>query len=255
MPERKVNKMRRSLISILAVSLAVTLAGCMVGPDYRRPTVDTPQSFRYEEQGAREAVNTTWWQQFQDPVLDGLINEALANNKNVKIAAAAIEQAAGFLTQTRAPLFPQASYNAGGARQRATELGAAGWSSSVPNPQTSFQLIGGATWEVDLWGRIRRLTESAQASLMAALGLAGFFAVLREQAELQAPHDRHALVDVFMDDAHEAIECLSGAIDVAQHVGVETADEINVVAGIEDFFTEFFGGPVVFGHERLVLVA
>ena len=168
MPERKVNKMRRSLSFIHAVSLAVSLAGCMVGPDYRRPTVDTPQSFRYEEQGAREAVNTTWWQQFQDPVLDGLINEALANNKNVKIAAAAIEQAAGFLTQTRAPLFPQASYNAGGARQRATELGAAGWSSSVPNPQTSFQLIGGATWEVDLWGRIRRLTESAQASLMAS---------------------------------------------------------------------------------------
>ena len=78
--------------------------GCMVGPDYRRPAVDTPQSFRYEEKEARDTANTDWWKQFDYPVLDSLIAEALANNKNVKIAAANIEQAAGVLMQTRAPL-------------------------------------------------------------------------------------------------------------------------------------------------------
>lgn len=152
----------------LIVALAVSLAGCMVGPDYRRPTVDAPQAFRYQETDAAGAANAAWWKQFDDPVLDGLIAEALAGNKDVKIAAAKIEQASGYLTQTRAPLFPQLGYNAGGGRQRSSELEAAPWNPSAPNPQTSFQLIGGASWELDLWGRIRRLSESAQADLMAS---------------------------------------------------------------------------------------
>ena len=79
--------MRRLIVLISAV----TLAGCMVGPDYRRPAVDIPQSFQYEEKDARDTVNTEWWRQFQDPVLDGLVVDALANNKNIKIAAANID--------------------------------------------------------------------------------------------------------------------------------------------------------------------
>ena len=93
---------------VIAVTLLTLLTGgCMMGPDYRRPAVDIrPNSFQYETKDARDTVNTEWWKQFQDPVLDGLISEALANNKNVEIAAANIEQASGVLTQTRAPLFP-----------------------------------------------------------------------------------------------------------------------------------------------------
>ena len=159
---------RCSRFALLLLVLPSLLAGCMVGPDYRRPAIDIPQSYRFGEQEVREAGNAAWWKQFQDPVLDTLIAEALANNRDVKIAAATVDQAAGVLTQTRAPLFPQASYKAEGTRQRATELGAAGWSSGVPNPQNSFQLIGGASWEIDLWGRIRRQSEAAQADLMAS---------------------------------------------------------------------------------------
>ena len=91
-------------------AITALLAGCMVGPDYRRPQVDTPQSFRFEEKDAHDTANTDWWTQFEDSVLDSLIAEALANNRNVKIAAANIEQAVGVLMQTRAPLFPQVSY-------------------------------------------------------------------------------------------------------------------------------------------------
>jgi multidrug efflux system outer membrane protein len=150
-------------------AVAALLAGCMVGPDYRRPTVDTPQSFRYEEKDARDTVNTEWWKQFDDPVLDALISEALANNKTVKIAAANIEQACGLLIQTRAQLFPQVSYSGSAARERLSELTATPLSPVVPNPQAAFQLLAGATWEIDLWGRIRRLTESAQANLFATV--------------------------------------------------------------------------------------
>ncbi|MEM5788243.1 MAG: efflux transporter outer membrane subunit [Syntrophobacteraceae bacterium] len=156
--------MRRLIFPILIV----LLTGCMVGPNYSRPRVDTPQAFHYQVQDARETVNTLWWKQFQDPVLDDLIAEALTNNKNVKIAAANIEQAAGVLTQTRSSLFPQLNYDATGTRQRASELGATPISSAVPNPQTSWQLLAGANWELDLWGRVRRLSEAARANLFAS---------------------------------------------------------------------------------------
>lgn len=147
--------------------LAAIVPGCMVGPDYVRPQVDTPQAFRYAEKEARDTADTEWWQQFQDPVLDALIAEALANNKNVRIAAANVEQAAGVLRQTRAAFYPQAGYQGAGIRQQLSESDASPIPSSVPNPQSAYQALASASWEIDLWGRIRRLSESAQATLFA----------------------------------------------------------------------------------------
>ncbi len=148
-------------------AITALLAGCMLGPDYRRPQVDTPQSFRFEEKDAHDTANTDWWTQFEDSVLDSLIAEALANNRNVKIAAANIEQAVGVLMQTRAPLFPQVSYSGSATRERLSQSTATPLTAGLPNPQTSLQLLAGASWEIDLWGRIRRLTEAARASLFA----------------------------------------------------------------------------------------
>lgn len=150
---------------LIVIASAILITGCMVGPDYRRPAVDTPESFRYEDEDAHDTADTNWWKEFDDAVLDSLIHEALANNKNVKIAAANIEQAAGVLMQTRAPLFPQVTYDGSAARERLSRLNATPVPSTVPNPQTSLELLAGATWEIDLWGRIRRLSEAAQANL------------------------------------------------------------------------------------------
>lgn len=151
-----------------ALALAALQAGCTVGPDYRRPAFDAPSAYIWEVKDAKETANTAWWQQFRDPVLDGLIAEALEKNRNVKIASANVEQAAAVLTRTRSPLFPQASASGAATRQKVSELGAAGWLPSVPNPQNVLQLSGSASWEIDLWGRVRRLSEAAQASLLGA---------------------------------------------------------------------------------------
>jgi outer membrane protein, multidrug efflux system len=159
--------MRTDVRGFIVVAIVLFLTGCMVGPDYVRPVVDVPAVYRYEEEDARETVNTEWWKQFQDPALDALIGEALANNKNIKIAAANVEQAAAVLTQVRSPLFPQVGYSGSGARERLTEAGATPFSSLVPNPQNSYQALASASWEIDLWGRIRRLSESARAELLA----------------------------------------------------------------------------------------
>ena len=93
------------------MALAATLlAGCVMGPDYARPKVDAPATFRFEPAAAAETANTAWWKQFGDPVLDQLIDTALANNLNVKVAAANVEQALAVITQTRSSLFPQIGY-------------------------------------------------------------------------------------------------------------------------------------------------
>ncbi len=157
--------MRR--VSPLSALLALLpLAGCMVGPDYVPPKVETAPAYRYEEKEARATANTEWWRQFGDPDLDGLIAEALAGNKDLGIAAARVEQAAAVLTQTRSPLYPQIGYSADASRALGSELGATPIPSSVPNPQTSLQVLAGASWELDLWGRIRRLSEAARADLL-----------------------------------------------------------------------------------------
>ena len=152
---------------LIVLALAALLTGCMVGPDYTRPVVEVPAAFRYGDREAQEAANTEWWKQFQDPVLDGLIREALANNRNIKIAAANVERAAGVLLQARSPLWPQIGYGGTGARERSSEAGAVPWPDRVANPQTAYQTLASASWEIDLWGRIRRLSESAQAELLA----------------------------------------------------------------------------------------
>ncbi|SPD76045.1 RND efflux system, outer membrane lipoprotein, NodT family [uncultured Desulfobacterium sp.] len=153
--------------TLRVVMLILLLSGCMMGRDYVRPKVDVPGTFRYQEGDAQQVANTQWWKKFQDPVLDGLITEALSNNRDLKIAVANIEQAAGVLMQARSPLFPQAGYSGTGARERTSEASDSRIFSFIPNPQNSFQALASASWEIDLWGRIRRLSESAQAELFA----------------------------------------------------------------------------------------
>jgi len=144
------------------------VAGCTMGPDYVPPKVDAPPAYRYEEKEAKATANTVFWSQFGDAVLDGLIGEALANNKQVQIAAARVEQAAAVLTQATAPLYPQVGYGASGGRAQGSESNATPVPPGVPNPQNSLQTLAGASWEIDLWGRIRRLSEAARANLLAA---------------------------------------------------------------------------------------
>ncbi len=157
--------MRRRIALPLA---ALALSGCMVGPDYQRPAVVAPAAFQYATRTATDTSDSLWWRQFGDPVLDALIDEALANNLNVKIAAANVEQAAAVFTQSRSPLFPQVGYGGAGERARSTEAGAVRLPTElIPNPQTAYTAALSVSWEIDLWGRIRRTSEAARANVLA----------------------------------------------------------------------------------------
>jgi multidrug efflux system outer membrane protein len=154
----------RARAAIVVAALATS--ACTMGPDYTRPPLDVPAAYRTPT--APIAVDEgTWWKAFGDPVLDALVDEAIAHNRNLEIATANVEAAAGVLTQTRSQLFPQVGYGASGQRERVPDTGLVALLPNYPNPQTSYQALLSASWEIDLWGRIRRLSEAARANLLA----------------------------------------------------------------------------------------
>jgi multidrug efflux system outer membrane protein len=155
---------RRAVVAGLGAAL---LAGCTLGPDYQRPELKAPAAFQYEPAQAAQTADTAWWRQFQDPQLEQLIAEALKHNTNVQIAAANVEQAAALLTTTRSQLFPTLGYGAGAGRERAREPSFAAQIPNYPNPTSAYQAALQASWEIDLWGRIRRQSEAAYANVLA----------------------------------------------------------------------------------------
>jgi multidrug efflux system outer membrane protein len=158
--------MSRRLPLVLTL-VAAALAGCVVGPNYERPEVAAPSAFQIEIEKAEGSADAVWWRQFDDPVLDGLIAEALAHNSNIAIATANVAQASAFLTQTRSQFFPQVGYGVDGSRQRAPEPAFAQNLPNYPNPTTAYQAALSASWEIDLWGRIQRQSEAALANVLA----------------------------------------------------------------------------------------
>ena len=97
---------------ILLFVIALALGGCAVGPDYVRPTVDTPPAWRLTDAEAKDVANTAWWGQFNDPVLDNLIGSALRENLDLQIASARVDEFAGRYGFVRADLFPQVGASA-----------------------------------------------------------------------------------------------------------------------------------------------
>jgi len=154
---------------MLTAAAALLLAGCMTGPDYVRPDVELPDAWRVEPDDVRELADTLWWEQLGDPVLNDLIQAALEENKDIRVAAARVEEFAGRLRSTRAPLFPQIGYQGDAGRQRVTEdSGPTALPSGVDPTFSSYDAVLTASWEIDLWGRIRRLTEAARADVLAS---------------------------------------------------------------------------------------
>ncbi|SAK52799.1 RND efflux system, outer membrane protein [Caballeronia hypogeia] len=155
----------RLILSFAGVVAALSLNGCLLGPDYKRQPVETPATYRFAAAETADAANSEWWRQFQDPTLDELISTALANNKDVKIAAARVEQFMGQFVTTRAALFPQIGAGGTASRNRASAAGPQPLNGFGP-VYNSFELSVSAAWEIDLFGRNRRLTEAARANLL-----------------------------------------------------------------------------------------
>ena len=156
-------EMRRLPAIILCFSLL--LPGCAVGPDYERTMVETPSAWRIRTEEASDTANTSWWEQFGDPVLNDLVKTALRQNMDIRIAAARMEQFMAQVQITRSGFYPQVGYGLGGSRTQASKNLLPSGAESL---SSTYQATLNAGWELDVWGRLRRATEAAQADMLAA---------------------------------------------------------------------------------------
>jgi len=154
--------------SIARFLLVIALTGCAVGPDYVRPLAEAPAKYRFEDAQARDTANTRWWTQFDDKELERLIGVALAENKSVLIAAARVEEFYGRYGAQRGQQFPQVGLTADAGRQRAPDVSTPFTAGQSGGTNNSYVVDLGVSFELDLWGRLRRATEAARAELLAA---------------------------------------------------------------------------------------
>jgi outer membrane protein, multidrug efflux system len=159
--------MRCAAPRVLIAIAAGLLGGCTLGPNYVKPGVDAPVAWRIDYTQAADVANTRWWEQFNDPVLTDLIETALKANRDLVIAASRVDAFLGQLDATRSQLYPQANYNANASRNRSSAVGASPLPPDASPYYSLYQGALGASWQIDLFGRVRRLTESAQAQVYA----------------------------------------------------------------------------------------
>ena len=150
------------LITIGLLTSLLALAGCTVGPNYRRPIVNVPDTYRHQTPTAQTAPAVSlgdekWWQVFQDQELQKLVRRALENNYDVRTAATRILQAQAELRITRSNQFPTINGQTGYTGEQIPIFG-----------YNLVELLGAFSWNVDFWGQYRRATEAARASLLAS---------------------------------------------------------------------------------------
>lgn len=161
---------RRTLTPTLL--LAAALAGCAVGPDYERPAVPLPGD--YARPGASAAVPgdtevaREWWRLFNDETLNGLIDQARVQNQDLLVALARVEEAEGLAREANAVFYPQIDGKASSTRTQVSTVNASPLPSTAPRLQDSRKAGLSTSFELDLWGRLRRADQAARAQVLAS---------------------------------------------------------------------------------------
>ncbi|GLS43702.1 efflux transporter outer membrane subunit [Methylobacterium brachythecii] len=208
---------------VAALAVAATTSGCLVGPDYTRPSVETPLGFK--EGGMREdslawvqkkkgwraaqpndgAVRGDWWRVFRDPTLDRLMRSVDVDNQNLRATVANYSQARALVAQSRSALFPTVIGAPTITRAR-----------SSGSERTTYSLQGQATWEPDLFGRIRRQLESDVASAQASAADIGLVR-LGIQAELATTYLQLRYQDTLKKVLQENVEGYKRSLGIAEN--------------------------------------
>ncbi|MHC1742804.1 MAG: efflux transporter outer membrane subunit [Syntrophobacteraceae bacterium] len=165
--------MRLTRSGLFLGTLVALVSGCMLGPDYKRPVYPVPAAYRgvSSESGSESTLSfgdKKWFDLFRDEKLQELIVAALQENYNVQIAAQRVIEARSQVTIARADLFPSIDGSFGGQVERISQQGFASRLTGGDLEQQAHEVSLNLSWELDLWGRIRRSTEAARAQLLAS---------------------------------------------------------------------------------------
>jgi multidrug efflux system outer membrane protein len=189
--------------------LSLFFTGCSVGPKYKRPALQPPTDFYAERQiTASSEADLAWWDLFKDPVLQGLIREALKNNYDLQVALARVEQERALAGVARSQYFPQVGY--GG---------------SISGQQAPFPLVANHTyysyyfstmWEIDLFGRIRKLNEAQRAVYFGSEDARRDIRLLVLSEVAQGYFQLRAL-DADVEVAHRTVKSFQDTLDIFQH--------------------------------------
>ena len=217
--------------ALISALVPVLLSACAAGPDYQRPTVDTPAAFKelgdWKPAEPREPAADRWWTAFGDPVLDDLQARLEISNQNLRAAEAAYRQALALADAARAGWFPAINASAGATRSASSAATATSGNAPARN---SFSVGATVSWELDVWGRIARTVEGADASLaasaadLAAARLSARATLAQTYFQLRAAERQQALLDASVDAYARALELtrnryaagVAGKADVAQ---------------------------------------
>ena len=239
---------RRKYIAVNGVVMFTlfALAGCAVGPNYHRPPAANPLRFK-EAEGwkpaePREAASgTDWWSIYGDATLDALEKQIDISNQTLKASEAAWRQATALVSQARAGLLPTIGINATATRSSAGSLRAASANGTVPaaaaaQPFNQFQLAAVGSWDLDIWGKIRRTIESdvanAQASEadLAAARLSAQTTLASDYIQLRVADEQQQLLDKTVEGYQRSLEITQNQY----HVGiVAKADVITAQTQLE----------------------
>jgi multidrug efflux system outer membrane protein len=226
----------RPIFRVMGVSML--LGGCAVGPDYHRPSADMAPAWQpaepwHEAAPGDTALKGRWWELFEDPALNPLVEQALAGNQNLRVAAARLAQARDQLAIARSALFPAVELDASAVRSRvsANRPLAAYSSPNQSTVQNDFVFGPSVGYELDLFGRVRREVEGARASaqqaeadfqntrliLMAAL-VTNYFSLRENDAEID-------VVRRSLDLQRDALTFVSSRHDLGFATGLDLAQQ------------------------------
>ncbi len=164
-PQSIISKPLSSMLVLVFLSLTSCKA---VGPDYKRPEAQLPETFKSTSSELADKVEMSeWWKLFQDPVLNDLVDQSLKNNTDIKQAIARIEASDAYLKQVGAALYPEVDLSGGANRSRISQLGPR--SIGTSNPESGdYKALIGTSFELDFWGKLRRAKESARAQALSS---------------------------------------------------------------------------------------
>jgi NodT family efflux transporter outer membrane factor (OMF) lipoprotein len=197
-----------------ALALAALLAGCAVGPDYVRPAMELPQA--YKENGPWKVAapgqidgNQRWWEAYRDPILNELIVQANAANQNIRQSEAQYRQAQAAAQIARASLWPTVGASAGATRGQSNTNG-------VQRLADTYSVGLNASWEADVWGRIRRSVEAGD--ITAEAGAASLAAArLSIQATLAQDYLQLRVTDLQKDLYRRTVEAYARSLQLTTH--------------------------------------
>jgi multidrug efflux system outer membrane protein len=220
----------------VALLLLLLLSGCSLGPKYNRPTVQPPANFYTEQQATTiSAADQGWWDLFKDPVLQGLIREGLQNNYDLQLAVSRVEQERALLGVTHSQYYPQVAYDGNISGQTST---------LVPN-HTYYAYSLTTFWEIDLFGRIRKLNEAQRAVYFSSeearrdVRLLVMAEVARAYFQLRALDEQLEIAKLTVKSFQETLDIFQHKLEGGAASGLEVARAqgalSNVAAGIPDF--------------------